>query len=43
MSPFKSLKQQKYLFIHHPKLAKKWVKKYGTYKKALKKAMKTNY
>lgn len=28
--PFKSVKQRKYLFAKHPKLAKKWAKKYGT-------------
>ena len=36
--PFKSYKQQQYMFIHHPKIAKKWAKKYGTIKKGLKKA-----
>jgi len=33
--PFKSYKQQQYMFIHHPKIAKKWAKKYGTLKKKL--------
>jgi len=28
--PFKSEKQQKYMFMKHPKIAKKWAKKYGT-------------
>ena len=28
--PFKSAKQRAYLFIHEPKLAKKWANKYGT-------------
>jgi hypothetical protein len=32
--PFKSLKQQRYLFIHEPALAKRWAKKYGTFKKS---------
>jgi len=27
--PFKSTKQRKYLFANHPKLAKKWARKYG--------------
>jgi len=27
--PFKSKSQQKYMFAKKPKLAKKWVKKYG--------------
>jgi len=31
--PFKSLKQQKYLYAKHPKIAKRWAKKYGTFKK----------
>lgn len=30
--PFKSLKQQKYMFAKHPKIAKRWAKKYGAYK-----------
>ena len=28
--PYKSSKQRAYLHINHPKLAKKWDKKYGT-------------
>ena len=36
MSPFKSTKQRKWMFKNKPKLAKKWVKKYG--KKIKKKA-----
>ena len=28
--PFKSKKQMRYLFKFHPKIAKKWAKKYGT-------------
>jgi len=32
--PFKSYKQQQYMFIHHPKIAKRWAKKYGTLKKS---------
>lgn len=27
--PYRSKKQRAYLHIHHPKLAKKWDKKYG--------------
>jgi hypothetical protein len=27
--PFKSEKQKKWMFANKPKLAKKWVKKYG--------------
>ena len=28
--PFKSVKQRKFLYAKHPKLARKWAKKYGT-------------
>jgi len=28
--PFKSMKQQRYMFMKHPKLAKEWARKYGT-------------
>jgi hypothetical protein len=28
--PFKSAKQRRYLWKHHPELAKKWTKKYGS-------------
>ena len=28
--PFKSEKQRRYLWKHHPKLAKKWAHKYGS-------------
>lgn len=28
--PFKSAKQRRYLFAKHPKIARKWAKKYGT-------------
>jgi len=28
--PFKSEAQRRYLFMHEPKLAKKWAHKYGT-------------
>lgn len=38
--PFKSLKQQKYLFMKHPKIAKKWASKYGTLSSKAKKARK---
>ena len=27
--PFKSVAQRKFLFATHPKIAKKWAKKYG--------------
>lgn len=35
--PFKSKKQEKYLWAKHPVIAKKWEKKYGTYKPKRKK------
>lgn len=35
--PFKSKKQMKFMFAKHPKIAKRWAKKYGTPKKAGKK------
>jgi len=38
--PFKSLKQQRYLFMKKPKLARKWAKKYGTIKKQRRKRRK---
>lgn len=28
--PFRSAKQRRYLFAKHPKIAKRWAKKYGT-------------
>jgi hypothetical protein len=28
--PFKSVKQRKYMWAKHPKLARKWTKKYGS-------------
>jgi len=28
--PFRSSKQRRYMYAKHPKLAKKWAKKYGT-------------
>jgi len=31
--PFESYRQQRYMFMKHPKIAKKWAKKYGTKKK----------
>lgn len=31
--PFKSYKQQEYMFINHPEIAKRWAKTYGTLKK----------
>ena len=27
---FKSEKQRKYMWTHHPEIAKKWTKKYGS-------------
>lgn len=29
MSPFRSEKQKRYLWMHEPKIAKRWSKKYG--------------
>lgn len=31
--PFKSAKQQGYMFVHHPEIARRWAHKYGTIKK----------
>lgn len=28
--PFRSAKQRRFLFARHPKIAKRWAKKYGT-------------
>jgi len=28
--PFRSIKQRKYMWAKHPKLARKWTKKYGS-------------
>jgi hypothetical protein len=28
--PFKSEKQRRYMWMKHPNIAKKWVKKYGS-------------
>ena len=28
--PFKSAKQRRFMFARHPKIAKRWAKKYGT-------------
>lgn len=28
--PFKSEKQRRYLWMHHPKIAKRWAHKYGS-------------
>jgi hypothetical protein len=28
--PFKSAKQRRFMFARHPRIAKKWAKKYGT-------------
>lgn len=27
--PFRSVKQRKFMFARHPKIAKRWVRKYG--------------
>lgn len=40
MSPFKSKAQQRYMFAKHPKIAKRWAKKYGVPKNLPKKAKK---
>lgn len=31
--PFKSKKQERYLWAKHPEIAKRWEKKYGSYNK----------
>jgi len=31
--PFKSYKQQRYMFLKHPEIAKRWADKYGTKEK----------
>jgi len=31
--PFRSYRQQAYMFMHHPKIAERWAHKYGTLKK----------
>ncbi len=28
--PFRSVKQRRYLFAKHPKIARRWARKYGT-------------
>ncbi len=35
--PFKSKKQEKWMWANKPEMAKKWEKKYGTFKKKKKK------
>ena len=30
MSPFRSERQRRYLWMHEPKIAKRWSKKYGS-------------
>jgi len=30
MSPFKSERQKRFLYAKHPKIAKRWSKKYGS-------------
>lgn len=30
MSPFRSVKQRKFMFARHPQIAKRWAKKYGS-------------
>jgi len=39
--PFKSEKQEKYMFANHPKIAKQWAKEYGNAKEPPKKAAAT--
>ena len=39
MSPFKSEKQEKFLWANNPSLAKKWTKKYGSKRKKKKKSL----
>jgi len=36
--PFKSAKQKRYMYVNHPKIAKRWSKKYGA--KPIKKTVK---
>jgi len=33
MMPFKSYRQQRYMFKFHPEIAERWAKEYGTLKK----------
>ncbi len=40
--PFKSEAQRKFMYAKHPKIAKKWAKKYGNPKNLPKKARKKN-
>ena len=40
MSPFKSKAQQKWMFVHHPKMAKKWAKETKSIKSLPKKVRK---
>ncbi len=40
MSPFKSEKQRRWLWMHEPKIAKKWAHKYGSKIKKKKKKKK---
>ena len=35
--PFKSKKQEKFMWANHPDIARKWQKKYGTFKPKKKK------
>ena len=35
--PFKSRKQEKYMWAKHPKIAREWEDKYGTFKSKKKK------
>ena len=35
--PFRSVKQRRYLWWKHPKLARKWTKRYGSKPRPLKK------
>jgi hypothetical protein len=38
--PFRSKKQEKYMWANHPEIAKKWEDKYGPYKPKKKKKKK---
>ena len=41
--PFQSKKQQAYMYIHHPKIAKRWAKKTPNMKKLPKKKKQGTY
>lgn len=40
MSPFKSKKQEKWMWANNPRLAREWENKYGTFKKKKKRKKK---